>query len=328
MEQSLKTRCLAVMSLTAILVAIPISAFPQDYPTKPIRMVDGFPPGGGTDFLSRNIGRELTAAWGQPVIVDNRPGLSSNMGAGIAAKSTADGYTLFMACITCLAPSMKLYPDLKYNLLTDLTPVSQVASGTYVLLVSSSLQVNSVRDLIALAKSKPGQLNYASSGVGSTAHLAGELFKLRTGVNILHIPYKGGAPAAASIATGETQIFYGSVPASTPMINSGKAKALAVTTPRRARGLPDVPTVAESGLPGFDITVNYGILAPAGAPKNIIAKLNKEIRRILIKKAIIDRFATFGLEATPSSPQQFGKLIANEVTKWTKVVEKAKIRFK
>jgi tripartite-type tricarboxylate transporter receptor subunit TctC len=327
MELSLKTRCLAAVWLTAILVAVPVSAFPLDYPTKPIRMVDGFPPGGGTDFLSRNIGRELTAAWGQPVIVDNRPGLSSNMGAGIAAASTPDGYTLFMACVTCLAPSVKLYPHLKYNLLKDLTPVSQVASGTYVLLVSSSLKVNSVRDLIALAKSKPAQLNYASSGVGSTAHLAGELFKLRAGVNILHVPYKGGAPAAASIATGETQIFYGSVPASMPMINSGKAKALAVTTPSRARGLPDVPTVAESGLPGFDISVNYGILAPTGTPKSIIAKLNHEIARILHEKSISDRFGAFGLEPTPSSPQAFGKLIRNEVAKWTKVVEMAKIRI-
>lgn len=328
MKRNIKLMCFALVSLIIFLVADVSNAFARDYPMKPIRMVDGFPPGGGTDFLSRTIGQKLTEAWGQPVIVDNRPGVSSNIGAEIAAKSTPDGYTLFMGCITCLAPSMKLYPYLQYNLLKDLTPVSQVASGTYVVLVSSSLHVNSVRDLIALAKSKPGQLNYASSGVGSTAHLAGELFKLRAGVNILHVPYKGGAPAAASIATGETQIFYGSVPASMPLINSGRAKAIAVTTSKRSRGLPDVPTVAESGLPGFDISVNYGILAPAGAPKSVIAELNEEIGRILNNRAIIDRLAVFGLDAKASSPQQFGKLIQDEVAKWTQVVEKARIRIK
>jgi len=327
MKRNLKPRGFAAASLVLVFAAGTTGVCAQDYPTKAIRMVDGFPPGGGTDFLSRTIGQKLTEAWGQPVIVDNRPGVSSNLGAEIAARSTPDGYTLFMGLASVLAPSMKLYPDLKYNLLTDLTPVSLVATGAYVLLVSSSIQVNSVRDLIALAKSKPGQLNYASSGVGSPAHLAGELFNLRAGVNIVHVAYKGGAPAALALGTGESQLFYGSVAASLPLMNTGKAKALAVTTPNPSRGLPGVPTVSESGLPGFDITVSYGILAPAGTPQPIIAKLNQEIGRILKSKPVIDSLTAFGLDAKGGSPQDFAKVLRDEVTLWSKVIEEAKIRL-
>jgi len=327
MKANLKPMYFAVASVIFYFASDASLAIAQEYPVKPIRMVDGFPPGGGTDFLSRTIGQKLTEVWGQPVIVDNRPGVSSNLGAEIAAKSIPDGYTLFMGLASVLAPSMKLYPHLTYNLLKDFTPVVLVATGAYVVLVSSTLQVNSVQDLIALAKSKPGELRYASSGVGSPAHLAGELFNLRAGINVLHIAYKGGAPAAAALATGETQLFFGSVPAAMPLMNSGKAKALAVTTRERSRGLPNVPTVSESGLPGFDITVSYGILAPSGTPNAIIAKLNAEIGRILRNPEVIDRLAVAGLEAKGGSPEQFGKLLRDEVTQWAKVIDEAKIRI-
>lgn len=327
MEQSGRQTYFAVVLLVAFHAVAPIDALSQSYPTKPIRLVDGFPPGGGTDFLSRNVGQKLMDSWGQPVIVDNRPGVASNLGAEIAAKSTPDGYTLFTACITCLAPAGKLYPHLQYSLVKDLMPVSQVAVGPYVMLVSSSLQANSVKDLIAVAKSKPRKLNYASSGVGSTSHLAAELFKLRTDLNLVHVPFKGGAPAAASLATGEAGLFYGSVPASMPLIKSGRAKAIAVTTPNRVRALPDVPTLAESGLPDLDIVVVYGFLAPRGVPKAIITKLNKEFGKILDEKSVVSRLEAFGLEARSSTPEEFGKLIKEEVSKWSGVAEKAAIRI-
>jgi len=300
-------------------------ALAESYPTKAIRMLDGFPPGGGTDFLSRTIGQKITESWGQSVIIDNRPGASSNIGAEMAARAAPDGYTLFMGLTSVLAPSMTLYPKLPYNLLKDLAPVSQVASGVYVLLVSNSLPVKSVQELIVLAKSKPGQLNYASSGVGSPSHLAGELFNLRAGVSIVHLAYKGGAPAAAAIASGESQLTFVSVPAGMPLVKAGKAKAFAVTTPQRSRALPDVPTIAESGLPGFDITVNYGIFAPSGTPMAIITKLNREISAILKYPDVIERLAAFGLEAKGSTPQQFSDVVRQEVNLWAKVIKEAKI---
>ena len=297
----------------------------QAYPSKPIRVVDGFPPGGGTDFLSRTLGQKITEHWSQPVIVDNRPGASSNIGAGIAAKSAPDGYTLFMGLTSVLAPSMALYSKLPYNLLTDLAPVSRVASGAYVLLVSNAIPARSVSELIAEARAKPGQLNYASSGVGSPSHLAGELFNLRAGVKTLHIAYKGGAPAASALAAGESQFTFVSVPASVPLVKGGKATAIAVTTPQRSRGLPDVPTVAESGLPGFDVTVTYGIFVPAGTPHAIIRTLNGEIVRVLKLQDVMEKLTAFGLEAKSSTPEEFSKVIKDEVALWAQVVKEARI---
>jgi tripartite-type tricarboxylate transporter receptor subunit TctC len=304
---------------------ITCGAAAQNYPSKPIRMVDGFPPGGGTDFLSRTLGQKITENWGQPVIVDNRPGASSNIGAGIAAKSNPDGYTLFMGLTSVLAPSMALYSKLPYDLLKDLAPVSRVASGAYVLLVTNSIAARSVKDLVAAAKARPGQFNYASSGVGSPSHLAGELFNLRAGVKTLHIAYKGGAPAASALAAGESQFTFVSVPASVPLVKSGKATAIAVTTPQRSRGLPDVPTIAESGLPGFDITVTYGIFAPAGTPREIISTVNNEVVRVLKLADVVERLAAFGLEARSSTPQEFAQVVRDEVKLWAQVVKDAGI---
>lgn len=312
-------------SLTLIAAAGIAAA--QNYPSKSIRIVDGFPPGGGTDFLSRTIGQKLTEIWGQPVVVDNRPGASSNIGAEIAAKATPDGYTLFMGLTSVLAPSMSMYPKLPYNLLKDLAPVSRVATGAYLLIATVSMPAKTVQEIIALAKSKPGQLNYASSGVGSPSHLAGELFNLRAGVNIVHIAYKGGAPAAAAIASAEAQFSFVSVPAGMPLIKAAKARAVAVTTAQRSRGLPDLPTIAESGLPGFDVTVTYGIFAPAGTPAAIINKVNAEVARILAQTEIVERLSAAGLDARASTPQQFGEVVKEEVALWSNVVKEAKIRI-
>jgi len=298
----------------------------QTFPAKSIRIVDGFPPGGGTDFLSRTIGQKLTESWGQAVVIDNRPGASSNIGADIAAKSTPDGYTLFMGLTSILAPSMTMYPNLPYNLLKDLAPVTRVATGAYLLIATAGMPAKTVQEVIALAKSKPGQLNYASSGVGSPSHLAGELFNLRAGVSIVHIAYKGGAPAAAAIAGGEAQLSFVSVPAGMPLIKAAKARALAVTTAQRSRGLPDLPTVAESGLPGFDVTVTYGIFAPAGTSAANINKLNAEVGRILALPDIVERLAAAGLDARSSTVKEFGDVVKEEVALWSNVVREAKIR--
>ncbi|MDB5862373.1 MAG: extra-cytoplasmic solute receptor [Betaproteobacteria bacterium] len=308
----------------AVMLAFGGAAFAQPYPNRPVRIVDGFPPGGGTDLLSRTLGQKMSEAWGQPVIVDNRPGAASNLGAQIAAKAASDGYTYFMGLVSVLAPSMTLYPKLQYNLLTDLAPVSKVASGIYVLVATPSLPVKSVQELIALAKKKEGALTYSSSGVATPAHLAGELFNLRGGVKILHVPYKGGAPAAAAIATGEAQLSWLSVPAAMPLLSGGKAKALAVT-PKRTRAFPDVPTVAESGLPGFEVTIAYGVFAPAGTPAPAIAKVNAEIARVLKMPDVVERLSGSGLEADASTPEQFGRLVNEEVKLWAKVIKDAKI---
>ncbi len=309
----------------SLLLLAAATATAQDFPSKSIRIVDGFPPGGGTDFLSRTLGHKLTETWGQSVVIDNRPGASSNIGADIAAKATPDGYTLFMGLTSVLAPSMTMYPKLPYNLLKDLAPVSRVATGAYLLIATISMPAKTVREIITLAKSKPGQLNYASSGVGSPSHLAAELFNLRAGVNIVHIAYKGGAPAAAAIAGGEAQLTFVSVPAGMPLVKAAKARAIAVTTPQRSRGLPDLPTIAESGLPGFDVTVTYGIFAPAGTPATVINKLNTEVARILAQPEIIERLSSAGLDARASTPQEFGRVVKEEVALWSNVVKEAKI---
>jgi tripartite-type tricarboxylate transporter receptor subunit TctC len=297
----------------------------QEYPSRPIRIVDGFPPGGGTDTLSRAISQKFSEAWGQPVVVDNRPGASSNLGAQIAAKSNPDGYTLFMGLIGVLAPSMTLYPKLEYNLLKDFTPVNKVASGIYVMLANVALPAKSVAELITHAKRNQGALRYSSAGVASPAHLAGELFNLRANVKMLHIPYKGGAAAAAAIATGEVQIAFSSVPAALPLVNGGKAKALAVT-PKRTVAFPGVPTIAESGLPGFELTLSYGLLAPAGTPKSVINKLNAATTKILKMPDVEARLSGLGLQPDPSTPAQFGALIKDEVQLWAKVIKEAKIQ--
>ena len=320
-----KANALAAACGVILAMAASASAWSQQYPARPIRIVDGFPPGGGTDTLSRAISQKLSESWGQPVVVDNRPGASSNVGAQIAARAAPDGYTVFMGLAGVLAPSVTLYPKLQYNLLTDLTPVSKVASGIYVMLVNATLPAKSVGDLITYAKSKEGALRYSSAGVGSPAHLAGELFNLRANVKIQHVPYKGGAPAAAAIASGEAQVTFVSVPAGLPLTNGGKARAIAVT-PMRTKAYPGVPTIAESGLPGFEITLAYGLLAPAGTPKPIIAKLNAEVARILKMPDVVDRLSAFGLEADPSTPEAFGKLLKDEVALWAKVIKQANIR--
>lgn len=298
----------------------------QDYPSRPIRIIDGFAAGGNTDVLARIIGQKLYESWGQPVIVENRPGAAGNVGAEIAAKAVPGGYTLLMAWTTTVAISRTLYPKLPYDAVRDLKPVGLVASSLLILLVHPSLPVKSVNDLLTLAKARPGQLNYASAGVGSGTHLAMELFKTRAGVNIVHVAYKGGPPAVAAIAAGEAQMGFSSLASSLPLTKAGKLRAIAVSTPQRSSALPDLPTIAESGFPEFDITTRYGLFAPAGTPRAIIAQLNSEVARILKQPDVVERLKVLGLESKTSTPEQFGAIFRQEIALYAKGIKDADVK--
>ncbi len=292
----------------------------QSYPTKPIRFLVGFPPGGTSDILARTIGQKLSDAVGQQVVIENRPGAGGNIGAEAAAKSAPDGYTLFMST-TSQAISVSLYSKLNYDLVRDFAPVIQAVNYTNLLVVHPSLPVKSVKELIALAKARPGQLNYGTAGNGTPPHMTGELFKSYTGVNIQHVPYKGGAPAIADLLGGQITIMFDNVPPLLPHVQAGKMRPLAVTSLKRINVLRDVPTLDEAGLKGFDSVAWNGVLAPAGTPKEIIARLNAEILLILSLPDVRERLSSQGADPVGGTPEQFSALIRSEIQKWAKVVK-------
>ena len=304
-----------VLALAAALAAA------QTYPTKPIRLVVPFPPGGATDILARDVAQKLTEAWGQSVIVDNRPGAGGNIGSELVAKSSPDGYTLEMGTVGTHAINASLYAKMPYDHVRDFTPVILVAGVPNVLVVNPALPANSVAELIAYAKANPGKLNFASSGNGTSIHLSGELFKVMAGVQITHIPYKGSAPALQDLLGGQVQMMFDNLPPSLPQIKAGKLRALGVTTLTRAPALPDVPTLSESGLPGFEASSWFGILAPAGTPAPIVAKLNAEIAKWLATPEAKEKLAKQGANAAGGTPDDFAKHIAAETAKWAKVVK-------
>jgi tripartite-type tricarboxylate transporter receptor subunit TctC len=317
-------RVLAVMTLIAG-VAAAGSALGQapTYPTRPIRIVVPFPPGGATDILARDVAQKLTDAWGQAVIVDNRPGAGGNIGSELVAKAAPDGYTLEMGTVGTHAINASLYAKMPYDHVKDFAPVILVASVPNVLEVNPALPVNSVAELIAYAKANPGKLNFASSGNGTSIHLSGELFKVMAGVQMTHVPYKGSAPALQDLIAGQVQLMFDNLPPSLPQIKAGKLRALAVTSAARASALPDVPTVAEAGLPGFEASSWFGVLAPAGTPPAIVAKLNAEIARWLATPEAKEKLAKQGADAAGGSPEDFAKHIAAETAKWAKVVKES-----
>jgi len=296
------------------------------YPSRPIRIIDAFAAGGGTDIMARLIGQRLTDSLRQPIVVDNRPGAGGNVGAEIASKASPDGHTLFLAAVPALAPSATLYPRLSYNAMKDFACVTLVASGTYVLFVQPTLPVKSVADLIALAKAGPGKLSYGSTGVGGPAHLAGELFKSRAGVHIMHIASKGTPPILGAVSSGEVQMSYLTLAGVLPAWKAGRIAALAVTSAKRVKGAPDLPTIAESGLPGYDVTPWYGVLVPAGTHAAIVKRLNTEITAVLYTPDIQEKFSVQGFEATASSPEQFRRIMQSEIEKWAKVIRQAGIK--
>jgi tripartite-type tricarboxylate transporter receptor subunit TctC len=311
------------IALAGMLATLASAACAQAYPAKPIRLVVPFPPGGATDILARAVAQKLTDAWGQPVVVDNRPGAGGNIGSELVAKAAADGYTLEMGTVGTHAINASLYAKMPYDHVKDFAPVILVAGVPNVLEVNPSLPVNTVQELIAYAKANPGKLNFASSGNGTSIHLSGELFKVMAGVQMTHIPYKGSGPALQDLIGGQVQLMFDNLPPSLPQIKAGKLRALAVTSSTRSPALPDTPTIAESGLPGYEASSWFGVLAPAGTPPAIIAKLNTEIAAWLATPEAKDRMLALGANIGGGSPEDFAKHIAAETAKWQKVVKES-----
>jgi tripartite-type tricarboxylate transporter receptor subunit TctC len=307
--------------LIASLVAIATCASAQNYPTKPIRLVVPFPPAGTTDILAREVGQRLSEALGQPVVIDNRPGAAGNIGSEIVAKSAPDGYTLLMCTVSSHAINPGLYSKVPYDHIKDFAPIALVARVPNVLEVTPSLPVNTVADLIKLAKEKPGQINFASSGSGTSIHLSGELFKTMAGVDMVHVPYKGSAPAITDLVGGQVQVMFDNLPSSIGQIKAGKLRAIAVTSAERAAALPNVPTIAESGLPGFEATSWFGVLAPAGTPPEIVKRLNAEIVKWLQSPEAREKLLSQGAVPAGGSPEEFGAYIRTETDKWAKVIK-------
>ena len=299
----------------------------QTYPTKPIRLVVPFTPGGSTDILARAVAQELTKAWGQAVVVDNVPGAGGAIGAERVAKAAPDGYTLLMGHIGTLAVNPSLYPNLPYDAIKSFAPVAWVARVPNVLVVHPSVKANNVKELVALAKANPGRMNYGSGGNGSAANLATEYFKLQTGTSMVHIPYRGTAPAVTDLLGGQIQVLFTGAPAVLGQVKNGQLRALAVSSPTRLAALPDLPTVAESGYKGFEADQWYGVVAPAGTPRDVVTKLNTQINLALNAPDIKTRLTSEGAIATPATPEAFGQLIALELARWKPVIQSGRVKI-
>jgi tripartite-type tricarboxylate transporter receptor subunit TctC len=302
---------------------LPVMA--QNYPAKTIRYIVPFPPGGATDTLARTIAQKLNAAWGEPVVVDNRPGAGGNLGTELVAKSPPDGHTLLLA-VNSHAINASLYARLPYDPVKDFAPVSLLATTPNVLVVHPSLPVRTVKDLIALAKSKPSQLTFASAGAGSGAHLAGELFQSMAGVALVHVPYKGIVAGVTELMGGQVSLTFAVLPVVYPQVQAGKLRALAVTSAQRSALVPDLPTVAESGMKGFDVVSWFGTLVPAGTPPEVIGKLNRELVKILYLPDVKQKLSAIGLEVKGSSPAEFATFIKADWAIWDKVIKRVGIR--
>jgi tripartite-type tricarboxylate transporter receptor subunit TctC len=313
-----------VLTAAGLLLALATSLAAQDYPAKPIRLIVPFPPGGSNDVVGRMIATQLSERMGKQVVVDNRSGAGGVIGTEMAANAPNDGYTLLMISIAH-AVNPWLY-KLSYDPVKSFVPVSILATGPNVLAINPTLPVNSVKELVALAKQKPGELHYATAGVGSFQHLGSELFKLMAGIDVVHVPFKGGGPAMIDVIGGHTKFLLGSLIQTTPHIRSGKLKALGTGGTKRSPVLPDVPTIAEAGVPGYEATNWWGIMAPAGISPAIVAKLHTEIAAVLSSAETQKRFAAEGASTVQMSSVDFGKFAQSEMAKWGKVVKEAKIK--
>jgi len=318
-----RRRALAVLLAS---IAVPGRGLAQAWPARPVRLIVPFPPGGSTDILGRSIAQKLQEVLGQPFVVENKGGAGGSIGATEAARAAPDGYTLLMGHIGTLAVNPSLYPDLAYDPMRSFAPVTLIARVPNVLVVNPGVPANDVRQLIALAKSKPGALRYASGGNGSAAHLAMEYFKLRTQTDIGHIPYRGTSPAVVDVIAGQVEMIMTGVPAVIEHVKAGKLRALGVSSRMPVASMPGVPTIAASGVPDFEAIQWYGIVAPTRTPPAVIALLNAEIGRALQTPALKSRLDAEGAEAAPTTPEAFGALIADEVARWKPVVEQTRMR--
>ena len=312
----------AVVCAFAFAAAVP--AYSQSFPTRPVRLVVPYPPGGANDVIARLLAPKMTERLGQNLVVDNRGGGNTIIGSELVARAPADGHTiLIIAAGHAINPA--LYPKLPYNTARDFAAVSLVGDGAYVLVAHPSAGVSSVKELIALAKAKPGQVNYASSSTGNLTHLAAELFASLAGVKMVHIPYKGGGPAMTDLLGGRVQIFFSTVAVARPHLQSGKIKGLGVTTAKRTQALPEMPTIAEAGLPGYEVSGWYGLVAPAATPKAAIAKLHDAVQVAIRQADIKEKLLGVGVEAVEMPSAQFGARIDSEIAKWDKLVKPLKI---
>jgi tripartite-type tricarboxylate transporter receptor subunit TctC len=302
-----------------------VPALAQNYPAKPIRLILGFAPGGSTDLVARVVGQKMSESWGQQVIIDNRPGANGMIGADLVAKASADGYSLLLSSIGPMAINASLY-KMPYDIVNDFAPVTYTGNVANLLVVHPTIPAMNVKELIALAKARPGQLTFGSSGTGGAPHMAVELFKLLTKVNVVHIPYKGGGPAMADLVGGQISGSFASMPSSIPFVQAGKLRALAVTALKRSPALPEVPTISEAGVPGFSVLDWQGLFTTAKTPPEIVNKLNAEVIRILALPDVIQRLSAAGVEIQTSTPKEWGDFVKSEIAKWSKVVKEAGVK--
>ena len=319
-----RTHLLLICAAWTACAVSPATALAQPYPYKPVRILVGFQAGGGVDVSARAVAQPLSVVLGQSVVVENRPGAAGNIAAGYVAKATPDGYTLLMANSTISSPT--LFRNLPFDVRKDLDPVGLIAIGPSVLVVHPSVPAKNVKDLIALAKAQPKKLVYGSGGIGNVTHLEMEIMNAMVGVQMTHVPYKGTAPAIVALVSGEVQLIFSSVPSALVQIRAGKIRALGVSTMKRSGVLPDVPTIHEAGVPGYDAASWYAVFAPSGAPKNVLARLGKEIVRIMAVPEMRERFANDGFEPAGTGPAELAKFLRTELVKWAKAVEMAGIQ--
>lgn len=310
-----------VVALAVAGVVAPAPAAAQAYPTRPVKLVVPFPPGGSLDLAGRLIAQKLTDLWGQSVVVENKPGAGGNIGADFVAKAPADGYTILLGALSTHAVNPNLYRTMPYDAAKDFAPITRVAITPNVLVVNANSPVNTVQDFIAYTKANPGKLSFGSGSNGSAGHLAGELYKVETRTDAVHIPFKGAAPATQALLAGDTQFMFDNLANAMAQVKAGKLKALAVTTAQRSPLAPDLPTLAEAGLPGFDISTWYGLFAPAGTPAPVIAKWNADVTRILNSPEVREKLVADGAQPSPDTPEAFGRFVADELAKYARIVK-------
>jgi tripartite-type tricarboxylate transporter receptor subunit TctC len=320
-----KVVSIAVFFAAAIPAAQFAAAQGETYPGRPVRLIVAFPPGGSVDAVARVVGPPLSASLGQPVVIENRSGASGNIGTELAARAKPDGYTLVIHTIPFVA-NAHLYERMPYDPIADFAPVSLLCSSPAVLIVHPSVPARSVSELLQLAKAKPGALNYSAAGAGTNPHIAGELFNMLGNVDIVAVQYKGGGPALVAVLGGEVGITFQNISEAVPHVNSGRLRALGVTSAKRAAALPEVPTVAESGVPGYEFVTWHGVLAPRGTPREIVALLNGKLKDVLRSPELSARFAQMGLDVIASSPEEFSAHLKKELEKWGRVIRERQLR--
>jgi tripartite-type tricarboxylate transporter receptor subunit TctC len=310
-----------LVACVAAALATTSPALAQTFPTKPARLVVPFPPGGPLDATGRLIAQHLTERWGQSVVVENKPGAGGNIGADFVAKSPPDGYTVVMGALSTHAVNPSLYAKMPYDAQKDFAPITLIAITPNVLVVNPDLPVHSVKELIAYAKARPGKLSFGSGSIGSAGHLAGELFKVDAGIDMVHVPYKGAAPATQALLAGDTQLMFDNLANAMAQVKAGKLRALAVTTAERSKLAPELPTMAEAGLPGFDISTWYGLFAPASTPPDIVNQWNADVTAMLRTPAMRERLLAQGAEPAPDTPAEFARFVAAEAAKYARIVK-------